>query len=176
MKTVERISTERQAEKLAEDKKDDLFTQMVMGMDATEKVETSRGVFTLKYPRAADLMLIGRIAARRRDYKPAESFDPQTEAVNIMASTLDVMAVSGPKWYEDAKALNRDFSFMEVPSQEFLAELYVKARSFRGEVERRFGEEEKPAAKRVPAEENADEAVGGGAFGNLSYEPDGEGA
>ena len=172
MNTVDRIDTTKRVEKLSEEKKDDLFTQMIMGKDVTEEIETSRGKFIVKYPRAADILLIGKLTALRRNYKPVESFDDQTETVNVTTSTLDVVVVSGPQWYEDAKVLNQNFSFMEVPSQEFLAELYSKAYSFRGEVEQCFKQTQKPDDKRVPAKEGNDDPVDCGAFGNLTNEPD----
>ena len=144
MKTVDRIKTENPVEKLTEEKKDDLFTSLIKGEDATDEVETSQGKFTVKYPRASDLITIGNLTAARRNYKPIESFDADTEMVNVMVSTLDVVVVSGPPWYEEARKLNPNFSFMEVPSKVFLAELYSKAYSFRGEVEQQFDKAERP--------------------------------
>jgi hypothetical protein len=171
MKTVDRIETKDPIEKLTEEKKDDLFTDMIMGKDVTDEVETSRGKFKVKYPRAADIITIGNLTAFRRNYKPIESFDAETEMVNVMASTLDVVVVSGPPWFEEAKKTNQKFSFLEVPSREFLAELYSKAYSFRGEVEQRLGVGKGSANKRVSAKKGNDDAVDGGAFGNLSNKP-----
>ena len=69
----------------------------------------------------------------------------------MMAATLDVMVVSGPRWFEDAKKANPNFSFLEAPSREFLAELYGKAHTFRENVERRLNQGEGADDKRVPA-------------------------
>ena len=102
-----------------------------------------------------------------------KGFDTETEMVNTVASTLDVVVVSGPKWFEDAKKANLNFSFLEAPSRAFLMELYGKAYSFREQVESRFEQREEPADQRVPAEAGDDGAVGDGAFGNFSYEPGG---
>ena len=168
MKIVDKIEQRESAEALAEDRREDLFTMLVTGKDATEEVETSRGRFVVKYPKPADLVLIGRIASARRNHRPPESLDAETETINAMASTLDVVVASGPKWFEDAKQANQNFSFMEVPSRAFLAELYGKAYSFREEVERRLNQAEEPGDKRVSAEAGADDAVGRGAFGGLS--------
>jgi hypothetical protein len=55
------------------------------------EVDASRGKFTVKYPKPEDMTAIGRLAAFRRDYRPAGAFDSQTEMYNIMASTLDVV-------------------------------------------------------------------------------------
>jgi len=175
VKSVDRIETKDPVEKLTEEKKDDYFTAMVMGKDVTDEVETSRGKFGIKYPRAADIVKIGNLTAFRRNYKPIESFDAETEMVNVMASTLDVVVISGPPWFEEAKRINQKFSFLEVPSREFLAELYSKAYSFRGEVEQCFSVGKGPADKRVPAKNGNDDAMDGGAFGSLTNEPGNQG-
>jgi hypothetical protein len=143
---------------------------MVIGKDITEEVDTSRGKFTVKYPKPKDLLAIGRLVAFRRDYKSAGAFDSQTEMYNIMASTLDIVAVSGPAWFEDAKKANKTFSFMEMPSREFISELYGKAYSFRAEVDKRIEPEKGNAGKRVPTAAVADDSLDSGAFGGLSGE------
>jgi hypothetical protein len=170
MEIVEKIDTETKVEELTERERDDMFTQLVMGKDVTEEVETARGKFIVKYPKAKDMMAIGRVAAYRRDYKPAGGFDGQTEMYNMMASTLDVVVVSGPPWFEAAKKADKNFSFLEVPGRQFLLELYGKAYSFRGEVEKRFDAESGAAGERVPAGAGAPAAVDGGAFGGLASE------
>jgi hypothetical protein len=172
MKVVDRIETQEQVEKLTEEQRDDFFTKLVMGKDVTEEVTTGKGVFTVKYPKSKDFLAIGRVMSLRRNYKPPESFDAESEMVNTMTSTLDVVVVSGPKWFEDAKKANQNFSFLEVPSRAFLAELYGKAYSFREQVEQRFDQAEGSADKRVPAETGNDDTVDGGAFGGISSEPD----
>jgi hypothetical protein len=172
MKVVDKIETKERVEKLTEEGRDDFFTRLVMGKDVTEEVETGKGTFTVKYPKAKDFIAIGRLAALRRNHKPVEGFDADTEMINVMASTLDIVVVSGPKWFEDAKKANENFSFLEAPSRAFLMELYGKAYSFREEVERRFDEAEGPADKRVPPPKGDDGPVDGGAFGSLSNEPD----
>ena len=172
MKVVDRVDTKERTEKLTEEERDDLFTKLVMGKDVTEEVKTRKGVFTIKYPIPNDLLNIGRIMSFRRNFKPAEAFDAETEMLNTMASTLDVVVVSGPKWFEDAKKANTNFTFLEAPSRTFLAELYVKAHSFREKVERRLDESEGSGNRRVPAKKGDDGPVDGGAFGSLSNEPD----
>jgi hypothetical protein len=172
MELVDHIDTQDRVERLAEDQRDDFFTRMVMGKDVTEEVKTSKGVFVIKYPKSKDLIAIGRIAAIRRNFKPIEGFVADTEMVNVMASTLDVVVVSGPKWFEDAKESNLNFSFLEVPSRVFLAELYCKAYSFREKVEQRLNAPEGSADQRIPPKEGDDGPVVGGAFGSLSNQPD----
>ena len=175
MKVVDRINTQERVEKLTEEERDDLFTKLVLGKDVTEEVTTSRGMFTVKYPKAVDILTIGRITAARRNHRPVEGFDSETEMINIMASTLDVVVVSGPRWLEEARSKNQNFSFLEVPSRVFLTELYGKAYSFREEIEQRLNEAEKPADKRVPAEKSDDGPVDGGSFGSLTNEQDDKG-
>jgi elongation factor P--beta-lysine ligase len=170
MEVVDRINTQEQVEKLTEEQRDDLFTKLVMGKDVTENIETSQGLFIVKYPKSADLLTIGKIAAVRRNYKPIEAFDAETEMINTITSTLDVVVVSGPKWLEDARKANQNFSFLEVPSRVFLAELYGKAYSFREKVEQRINQDEGSADKRIPSKESDDGPVDGGAFGGLSSE------
>ena len=168
MEVVDRVEPQERVEKLTEEQRDDLFTQLIMGKDVIEEVETSRGRFKIKYPKAADLLTIGKVAAIRRGYKPQDAFDQETEMINIMASTLDVVVVSGPKWFEDAKTVNKNFSFLEVPSRVFISELYGKAYSFREKVELRFDSPEGSNDKPVSAARGNDDAMDGGAFGSLS--------
>jgi hypothetical protein len=170
MEIVDRVATQERVEKLTGEQRDDLFTKLITGKDVTETVETSRGKFVVKYPIARDLILIGKIAAYRRGGKPPEMFDAESEGINRMVSTLDVIVVSGPKWFEDAKAKDKNFSFEEVPSRVFLDELYGKAHSFRVEVEQRLNPPEGSADKPVPSKTGDDDAVDGGAFGGLSGE------
>jgi hypothetical protein len=172
MKVVDRIDTQERVEKLTDEQRDNYFTKMVTGKDITEEVETEKGRFTIKYPKPKDQLAIGRLMAFRRNFKPTEGFDSETEMVNAMASTLDVVVVSGPKWFEDAKKVNLNFSFLEVPSRAFLAELYGKAYSFREKVEIRLNQTKGSADQRVPPEKGNDDPVDGGAFGSLSNEPD----
>jgi hypothetical protein len=170
MKTVDAIDTEKKVEKLTEQERDDYFTKMVMGKDVTEEIVTSRGIFTVKYPKPKDVIAIGKIAAYRRNYKPVEAFDITSENENIMTATLDVVVVSGPEWYENAKKINKFFSFVEVPSRKFLTEFYGKVYSFREQVETCLEEGEEPADQRVPAEAGAHDDMDGGAFGGLASE------
>jgi hypothetical protein len=170
MQVVDRVDTQGRVEKLTEKQRDDLFTKMILGKDVVEETETSRGIFTIKYPRVADLLAIGKVAAFRRNYEPLEAFDAETEMVNMMASTLDVVVVSGPKWFEEAKTRNKNFSFLEVPSRAFISELYGKAYLFREEVESQLNQERGGDDKPVPSQTGNDGAVGGGAFEGLSSE------
>jgi hypothetical protein len=167
MKTVDAINSEKKVEELTGEEREDFFTKMVMGKDVTEEIKTSRGTFTVKYPKPNDMIAIGKITAYRRNYKPVEAFDVAIENDNIMTATLDVVVVSGLEWYENAKKVNKFFSFMEVPSRGFLSELYGKY-SFREQVEKCLDEGKAPAGERLPTEEGAHDDVDGGAFGGLA--------
>jgi len=169
-KVVEKIENNERVEKLSGEQVDDLFTKLLMGKDYTEEIKTSRGSFTVKFPKTQDHIKIGKIAAFRRNYQPVEGFDMGTESLNIMSSTLDVIVVEGPEWYENAKKLNANFSFMEVPSREFLAELYGKARSFREEIELRIDPRKESDNRSVSTAKSDDDPMDGGAFGNISNE------
>ena len=46
---------------LSDDQKKDLFGNIIRGKDVTEKIETSRGVFEVKFPRMRDLEIIERL-------------------------------------------------------------------------------------------------------------------
>jgi len=168
MNVVPSIKNQEAVEKLTEEKREDLFTKMVMGKDVTEEIETSRGKFTVKYPKPADLITVGKIAAVRRGYRPVSSFDEGTDMLITMASTLDVVVVSGPKWYEDAK--KDDFTFMDVPSRAFLSELYGKVYSFREKIEASLDPAEGTNNSPVSAAKGADGAVGDNLLEGLSGE------
>ena len=172
MRTAKRTEKREQIEKLTEEQRDDYFTRLITGEDVLEDVKTSQGVFTVKYPRVTDLLTIGKIEAARRNFRPVEGFDYETEMLNTMASTLDVVVVSGPNWFEKARKSNNNFSFLEVPSRKFLAELYGKAVMFREEVEQCLDKGEEPADRRVPTEKGPDDVMDSGASGTLSNKQD----
>ncbi len=170
MEVVDKIERQEHVGKLTEEQRDDFFANLVMGKDVTEEIETSKGKFTVKYPKPKDYLLIGQLMSLRRQYKPAEAFGGESSFINTMVSTLDAVVVSGPEWFEKAKKASKDFSFEEVPSRAFLAELYGKAHQFREKVESRLDETEESADRGVPAKASDDDAVDGGAFGGLSSE------
>jgi hypothetical protein len=170
-KVVDHVDVQAQVEKLTEEERDDLFTDLVMGKDVTQEVETSRGIFVIRYPKPGDSIAIERIEAARRNYMPIESFDKNSDMINTVISTLDILVVSGPKWFENAKKLIPKFSFQEVPSRALLYELYGKAISFREEIEQELNQTGKPAVKRVPPKKGDADPVDGGAFGDLTNEP-----
>jgi hypothetical protein len=167
-KIVDRIEPEQRVKELSGEDRDDFFTKLIMGKDITTEIETNRGTFVVKYPKSKDAMAIGRLMAYRRNYQSVSSFDANTEALNLLASTLDVVVVSGPVWFEKAKINQQDFSFMDVPDRKLLNELYGQAYTFRGEIEASLDQKAGPEDRRLPAAEDKDEAVGGGSFEGLA--------
>jgi hypothetical protein len=122
-------------ENLTEGQRTDLFNSIVLGKDATEKIETSRGVFEVKFPRLKDLEAISRLTAMRLKGLPVESFSAGAYGLIQQIAYLDIVVVSGPAWFENAKKEVQDFSFEEIPSQNFLQEVYAKALSFQFKVQ-----------------------------------------
>ncbi|MGP1414476.1 MAG: hypothetical protein ACTTJ6_00895 [Treponema sp.] len=141
-------------ETLSEKEKEDIFTQLLLGQDATGEVETSRGTFTVKFPKEKDRLAIGRLMCINRGGLPVNSFDIETENRNLICSTLNILVVKTPDWFEDAKKKVKNFSFEEVPDEEFLLELYQKACSFRDKVQESFREKGKANVNGISTAEN----------------------
>lgn len=116
----------------------DLFFAIARGKDATETVRTSRGDFEVKFPRMRDIEAIGRLTALRQNGIPANCFDPYVYALMQKIATLDILVLSGPSWYENAKKESAGFSWQDMPSQAFVEEVYAKAYEFRGKVQENF--------------------------------------
>ena len=142
------------SETLSNEEKDDVFTQLLMGQDAISEVETSRGKFTVKFPKEKDMLAIGRLMCINRGGLPAASFDTETENRNLICSTLDIVVTGAPQWFEEAKKKIKNFSFEEVPDEEFLLELYQKACSFRSEVQKSLSEKKESESTGIPTNES----------------------
>lgn len=139
MELVERKTDFDKIEDLSPQKNEDLFCSIVRGKDAVETIETSRGKFKIKFPRMRDLETIGRLTAIRLNGLPAQSFDEATYSLIQQIATLDVIVLEGPDWYENAKKENKKgFSWGDMPSQEFVMEVYAKAYQFRFNVQKKF--------------------------------------
>lgn len=158
---------EMETQNLSEKEKEDIFTQLLLGQDATGEVETSRGRFTVKFPKEKDRLAIGRLMCINRGGLPISSFDIETENRNLICSTLNILVVKAPKWFEDAKKKIKNFSFEEVPDEEFLLELYQKACSFRDEVQESFRKERKSGLDGVPTKKDVVNNVAGGIFNGV---------
>jgi len=125
---------------------DDLFFQLLNGQTVSEQIKTSRGEFTVKFPKQKDIERIGLVVASRRMGIPAQSFDTGTENEIYKCAVLDVIVEGGPAWYENAKNKNPSFSWRDMPDGDFVSEVYLLAHSFRQSVQERLKRPEKPAA------------------------------
>jgi hypothetical protein len=127
-------------------KEDSLFFAMLNGKTITETISTSRGEFTLKFPKGDDMVSISRIAALTRNGIPAACFDANAEYEIQKCAALDVIVTGGPEWFNKLKK-KPDFSWGRVmPDANFADEVYAKAVLFRQRVQ----------AKLSGVKENAD--------------------
>lgn len=168
MELVDLPKTDEKDE-LTEIQKENLFESIVRGKDVIEKINTSRGKFEIKFPRAKDLEAIGRLTAYRLNGISEKCFDDATYALIQQIATLDVVVRSGPAWYENAKKEN-GFSWGDIPSQKFIGEVYAKAFEFRFKVQNMLDEVQKNGDKAVAATESADVAGSAGVFSGISSE------
>lgn len=127
---------EKKEEMLDKSQQTSMFNSIVMGKDVTETIHTSKGDFKVKYPRARDVQQIGKLQAYRLGGVSIDSFDKNILAMIQQIATLDVLVIEGPTWYENAKKENPNFSWLEIPSQAFIMEVYAKAYEFRLKVQK----------------------------------------
>jgi hypothetical protein len=169
-KDIDNEGQEKAAETAFDGKRDRLFYAMLNGQAVTDTVKTSRGDFIVKFPKQKDIISIGRIAAFMRNGIPAANFDAASEYEIQKVATLDVMVVSGPAWFENAKKKNKNFSWRYVPDARFVDEAYAKALQFRQGIQEDIaGDQEAEPEK--PNGENAGGVpsdVGDGVFSGAS--------
>jgi hypothetical protein len=166
------ITTEikqEKAETLNDDKKSDLFFTMLNGNTVQDTITTSRGDFTVKFPKQGDLINIARLAALMRAGIPAGNFDSSGEYEIQKCATLDVIIDTGPSWFNKIKK-DLNFSWRNMPDAGFVDEVYAKALSFRAAVQ-----EELRGIKSDAVTESAEEVsgsvppdVGGGLFSGVA--------
>ena len=159
---------EKQPKGLEEDKRVDMFNSIVMGNDVTETVKTSRGDFKVKFPRARDIQQIGRLQALRLNGIPIECFDRNVLALIQEIATLDIVVLEGPSWYENAKKENVNFSWLDIPSQAFIQEVYAKAYEFRLKVQKLIESDNKDGNTEMDAVSDVKDNGGPGLFDNIS--------
>lgn len=165
---LEKLETKK--EELNEGQKTDLFNSIVMGKDATEVIKTSRGEFKVKFPRARDIQQIGRLQAYRLNGIPAECFDKNVLFLSQEIATLDVVVIEGPAWYENAKKENTNFSWLDIPSQSFIQEVYSLAYEFRLKVQKLFESDVKDRNKELDSVSDVEDDGGTGLFDGISSE------
>ena len=154
----------------ADEKMNKLFYAMLNGKTVSETIKTSRGEFTVKFPKQKDIISVGRIAAFMRGGLPASAFDAVSEYEIQKCATLDVMITGGPAWYENARKKNKNFSWRDAPDAHFVNEVYAKALEFRQGVQNRLTGNRETAAEN-PDEENAvgvPSDVGDGVFSGVA--------
>lgn len=162
------ITDEIKNEEYSEEKQNDIFYTLLSGKTYKETVETSRGNFVLKFPKQKDVMQIDRRVALMRGGVPAESFDAIANFNLQKVATLDVMVESGPKWYDNLKSKNPNFSWGDMPDGNFIDEVYSKAYTFRAEVQRKLGGDEEKTADKVSDGESVPTDVDNGLFSGVA--------
>ena len=161
---------EKQPEGLEEEKRIDMFNSIVMGKDVTETIKTSRGEFKVKFPRARDIQQIGRLQALRLNGIPIECFDRNVLALIQEVATLDVIVLEGPSWYENARKENMNFSWLDIPSQAFIQEVYALAYEFRLKVQKQLESNNKDGNSELAAVSDVKDNGSPGLFDKISSE------
>ena len=134
-----RISDEIRQEAIGEiDEDRDIFFALISGKTVTEEIETSRGVFTVKFPKQKDLLYIDRRVAAMRAGLPASAFDASSTFSMQKTAFLDAVVESGPDWFNKLRKKSPSFTWEEVPDVDFIDEVYVKAWEFREKVQAKF--------------------------------------
>ncbi len=147
---------------------DDIFYKLLTGETVQETIHTSRGDFVVKYPKQKDVMYIDRRVAAMRGGLPAESFDAAANFNMQKIAFLDVVIVSGDKWFESVKKKNGSFSWAEVPDVNFIDEVYTKAWLFRTSVQEKFQKKDKSADTRPSDGSDVQPSVGNGLFDGVA--------
>lgn len=153
---------------IGEAQKDDLFGNIIRGKDVTEMISTSRGDFKVKFPRARDLETIGRVLAFRLKGLNVHSIDPNVYALMQQIATLDVVVLSGPSWYENAKKEGNFTTWGDVPTQSFIQEVYGKAYTFRDKVQTELEQSTDRTDSEVDSVSDGDVSGNSGLFEGLS--------
>ena len=161
---------ENKKEELNEEQKVNMFNAIVMGKEVTEIIKTSRGDFKVKFPRARDIQAIGRLQALRLNGIPVDCFDKNVLAFIQEVATLDIVVLEGPAWYENAKKENINFSWLDIPSQSFIQEVYAQAYSFRLKVQKLIESDGNKGNKELDSVSNAKDNDSPGLFDGISSE------
>lgn len=156
MELEKKIETEKKDE-LTELQRTNLFNSIVLGKDATEIIETSRGKFKIKFPRMTDLETIGCKVANKLRGTSVMSFDLRTYNLIQEIATLDTLIISGPAWYENAKK-ESNFTWGDCPLQSFVQEVTAKIDEFRLKVQEQLElpNDESSKSKTTTADNNDD--------------------
>ena len=159
---------EEKEKELSDEQKDELFYAIIMGKQITKVIHTSRGDFTVKYPKEKDRAAIDLLEASRRKGLPVGSFSPIANSRLNEIATLDVVVIDGPGWYKNAKERNKKFSWGDMPDTEFVDSIFVEAWTFFQTVQSRFSENKESENTKPADKENLPETVGGGLFSGVA--------
>ena len=161
---------EKKEEELNETQRVSMFNSIVMGKDVTETIKTSRGDFKVKYPRARDIQQIGRLQALRLNGISIDCFDKNVLALIQEIATLDVIVIEGPAWYENAKKENVNFSWLDIPSQAYIQEVYAQAYNFRLKVQKLIESDGNDGNKELAAVSDVEDNGSPGLFDGIRSE------
>ena len=156
-----------QEEVFDEAKQEDIFYSLLNGKAVKETIETSRGKFVVKFPKQKDLLAIDRRVAYMRAGIPALNFDEAANFALQKVAYLDVVIESGEAWFNNLKK-NKNFTWGNMPDVNFIDEVYVKAWSFRNQVQALFTENATDADRTVSKQKDIPETVGDGLFSDVA--------
>ena len=146
----------------------DIFFALISGKTVTEEVETSRGTFTVKFPKQKDLLYIDRRVAAMRAGLPASAFDASSTFSMQKTAFLDAVIESGPDWFNKLKKKSPSFTWEEVPDADFIDEVYVKAWEFREKVQGKFRQDKEAGAAGASDGEELSSPVADGLFSGVA--------
>ena len=157
------IVDEKKDDLMTVEERNDLFFSLINGKTVTEKIETSRGTFVVKFPKQKDLMLIDRLVARMRGSNPASSYDSNANFTMQKIAYLNVCVESGEEWFNKLKNKTQNV-WEEVPDVDFVDELYIKAYSFRLKVQKQLELSKKSTDRENTDGQSVLPSVDGGLF------------
>lgn len=164
---LEKIENENRISELTEIETDNLFRSIVMGQDVTEWIDTSKGKFKVKFPRARDLEKIGKLTAMRLGGIPVASFEKNIYEFIENLAYLDVCVIDWPDWWKLAQKENPNFNWGDIPSDKFVWEVYAKAYNFRNKVQKKIDGDKEETDKRVDSVSNINTSSEPGLFDGI---------
>lgn len=162
------ITEEIKNQDVFDDKRqEDIFYALLNGKTVKETIETSRGKFVVKFPKQKDLLAIDRRVAIMRGGIPAANFDENANFNLQKVAFLDVVVESGENWFNKLKE-NNNFSWGDMPDVDFIDEVYIKAWTFRSEVQDKFKRNEGKTDSGTVVSEDVQDSVGDGLFSGVA--------
>ena len=162
------ITEEIKNQDVFDDKRqEDIFYALLNGKTVKETIETSRGKFVVKFPKQKDLLAIDRRVAIMRGGIPAANFDENANFNLQKVAFLDVVVESGENWFNKLKE-NNNFSWGDMPDVDFIDEVYIKAWTFRSEVQDKFKRNEGKTDSGTAVSEDVQDSVGDGLFSGVA--------